>query len=117
MSVSLSKETPIDFDARYKVEEYGGVAFYLLGYATRSVPVMYISTFNDDGEYDPDGEEREVESDEFDEVEDRQWVRAVMVGDDTVHIVEVDDLTVIGEDDYCSECGQVGCTADGRDRS
>lgn len=36
-------------------------------------------------------------------------VRAVMVGDDRVHIVDPDDLTEIDEDDYCSGCGQIGC--------
>ena len=41
-------------------------------------------------------------------------VRAVMVGDDRVHEVDKDDLVLLDEDAYCSECGQVGCTADGR---
>jgi hypothetical protein len=90
MSVSTVK--PLDFDAHYTVAGYGGVAFYLDGWAAAY--------------YDEDGEA--VESDRF--------VRAVMVGDDQEHIVDVDDLTVIDEDDYCHECGQVGCTADGRTR-
>jgi hypothetical protein len=37
-----------------------------------------------------------------------------MVGDDCVHIVPVEDLEILGEDDYCHECGQIGCTGDGR---
>jgi hypothetical protein len=41
----------------------------------------------------------------------------VMIGDDREHIVDPEDLTHIDEDDYCHECGQVGCTADGRDRT
>jgi len=44
-------------------------------------------------------------------------VRAVMVGDDREHTFDVDELTQIDDDAYCAECGQVGCTADGRDRS
>lgn len=32
-----------------------------------------------------------------------------MVGDDRVHLVDPDDLTKIEDDDYCHECGQVGC--------
>ena len=36
-------------------------------------------------------------------------VRAVMVGDDRVHLVDVDDLTVISDEDYCPGCGQTGC--------
>jgi hypothetical protein len=47
---------------------------------------------------------------------DNETVAAIMVGDDREHVVSVDDLTAIGEDDYCHECGQVGCTADGRER-
>ena len=43
-------------------------------------------------------------------------VRVVMVGDDKVHIVDKDDCTEIPEEDYCSVCGQIGCTHDGRDR-
>jgi uncharacterized protein YlxP (DUF503 family) len=43
-------------------------------------------------------------------------VRAVMVGDDREHIVDIDDLTELGELDYCAECGQIGCAHDGRDR-
>jgi len=44
-------------------------------------------------------------------------VVVVMVGDDQAHTVDVEDLTQINDEDYCYECGQVGCTADGRDRS
>lgn len=43
-------------------------------------------------------------------------VTVVMVGDDSPHTVDRDQLTLIGEDDYCAECGQIGCTADGRAR-
>jgi hypothetical protein len=90
MSVSTVK--PLDFDARYTVAGYGGVAFYLTGWAVDDT--------------DEDG----------DEVYSDSMVIAVMVGDDRPHLVDVDDLTVINEDDYCHECGQVGCTADGRTR-
>lgn len=43
------------------------------------------------------------------ETEDRSRVRAVMVGDDEVHIVDVEDLHVIPEDGFCRGCGQIGC--------
>jgi hypothetical protein len=41
----------------------------------------------------------------------------VMVGDDREHVVDPDELTPLDDDRYCHDCGQVGCIADGRDRS
>jgi hypothetical protein len=58
--------------------------------------------------------------------EDTEWtgieprtgrVVATMVGDDARFAVDPEDLTPLGELDYCAECGQVGCCHDGRDRS
>jgi len=55
---------------------------------------------------------------EWDGIEERTaYVLCVMVGDDRPHRFEPEDLTALGELDYCAECGQVGCTHDGRDRS
>jgi hypothetical protein len=88
-------ETAIDFEARYRVHGYGAIAFYLLGYEMTR-----------DADYDWTGIEDE----------NRGMVRAVMVGDDHVHLIDVDDLEVIGEDDYCHSCGQIGCQHDGRVR-
>ena len=38
----------------------------------------------------------------------------VMVGDDERHRVDRDDIEPIADEDYCHECGQIGCTHDGR---
>lgn len=38
----------------------------------------------------------------------------VMVGDDRVQTFDIDDVHSIGENEFCSECGQIGCTHDGR---
>lgn len=47
-----------------------------------------------------------------------QWMHVRMVGDDALHKEDRDDYTeLLGELDYCAECGQVGCGHDGRDRS
>jgi hypothetical protein len=101
--------------ARYAVAGYRGIAFHLIGWATTTEPIKTLDVLNDDGEYDPvNGREVEVDSGEFEEVDDYDRVRAVMVGDDRVFVVEVDDLTRLDDGDYCSQCGQVGCTADGR---
>lgn len=42
------------------------------------------------------------------------WAYVVYVGDDREQLVEVSELTEIADEDYCHECGQIGCTADGR---
>jgi hypothetical protein len=86
-------ETTVDFEARYAVDGYGGCVFYLLGHVERDTP-----------DTDWDGI-REI---------DHDWVRAVMVGDDREHQVEVSDLTRLEDDAYCGVCGQIGCTHDGR---
>lgn len=95
--MNLSTVKPLDFDARYTVAGYGGVAFWLKGWLTSP-------------EFDDDG----VTTGEVTVHDD--FVEAVMVGDDQEHIIEATPgtLTLIDEDDYCHECGQVGCTADGR---
>lgn len=104
----------LDMSARYTVAGYRGVAFYLLGWApeTREVEVWACEGTHDDNRHDDTCEWwTETETDDSD-----TFVRAVMVGDDREHIVDVDDLTPISEADYCHECGQVGCTADGYPR-
>lgn len=85
----------IDLSGHFTVDGYSGVAFYVRGYVeTPDADTEWTGILN----------------------VDRDWVRAVMVGDDREHIVEVADLTPIGEFDYCAECGQVGCEHDGRER-
>lgn len=99
----------VDFDARYKVDGFRGVAFYLLGWAqeTRQVEVPLC-----DHEVDEPHDECEYVT-ETEQVDSDTFVRAVMVGDDTVHFVDVDDLHKIEDGDYCPECGQIGCKAYG----
>jgi hypothetical protein len=43
------------------------------------------------------------------EVTDYSQVNAHMVGDDRVFTFDVHYLTPIKEDEYCPECGQIGC--------
>ncbi len=63
----------------------------------------------------------EVEPDE-----DTEWsgieartgrVVVTMIGDDARFVVDEDDITPIAREDYCGECGQIGCTCAGYDRS
>ena len=81
----------LDFEARYRVEGYEGVAFYLTGYDVGAV--------DEDGFVDTD----------------TSRVRAVMVGDDRVHVLDVSELHRLADEDYCSQCGQIGCSHDGRE--
>lgn len=88
--------TDLDTEKRYTVAHWGeGIAFRLLG------PVMV--------------QDEDFEWSGIDYPHD-YLVRVVMVGDDRVHEVDVNDLRELDELDYCAECGQVGCTADGRER-
>lgn len=83
----------LDMSARYAVAGYDGIAFYLRGYVETA-----------DADTDWTGEK----------VTDYAQVRAVMVGDDREHVLDVADLTALDDDDYCGECGQIGCSHDGR---
>lgn len=103
----------LDFTARYSVRGYRGIAFYLLGYATEQ---QYEGDLLlcDDEECDHQTSEMCWAEGDWSIVTDTDKVRAVMVGDDREHIIDIDDLTKIADDDYCHGCGQIGCTADGR---
>lgn len=79
----------------YRVRGWGaGIAFSVLGWET-----------------EPD------EDTEWTGMESRTGrVLVVMVGDDQRHSVDVDDLTPLDREEYCGECGQIGCGHDGLDR-
>lgn len=77
------------FPGHYKVAGWGdGIAFYAYAY-----PVTY------DEDYEWTGLE----------TVDTSMVLMVMVGDDAEHLTDPDDLTLIPEDGFCRECGQIGC--------
>ena len=40
----------------------------------------------------------------------------VMVGDDSRFLFAPDDIIPIEREDYCGQCGQIGCSHDGLDR-
>lgn len=109
----------LDMSAHYSVAGYEGIAFYLIGYVER-LPECEGHPTDDDPELYPHAAIGDTAwcdgSCQTETVEDHEWVRAVMVGDDRVFEIEVSDLTVIDEDDYCAECGQIGCGHDGRER-
>lgn len=96
---------PIDMDARYSVAGYSGIAFYLTGYATDLQEIIVPLCEHIDEAHDDDCEYIT----ECEEITRDDMVIAVMVGDDRKHTIDVDDLTKLDDDEYCSSCGQVGC--------
>jgi hypothetical protein len=80
--------------AVYKVAGWPQVACRLVG------EMVEVADDGDGGEvYDPSG-----------------LFGVVMVGDDFVHLVEPDRLVPVEREEYCGECGQLGCAHDGLDR-
>jgi hypothetical protein len=79
----------------YTVEGYSGIAFYVLGWET-----------------EPD------EDTEWSGCENRTGrVVVVMIGDDHHYKVDEEDITPLARESYCGECGQIGCSHDGLDRT
>ena len=66
---------------------------------------------------DPNCDHEHASYDEDPEFERTGRVVVVMIGDDKEHLVDPEDISPLDEDAYCHECGQIGCTHDGRDRS
>ena len=84
----------LDHDAVYRVDGWPGIAFRYAGEETEASEETVWT-----GIEEPTG-----------------FVLVVMVGDDRRHAVRPEELTKIEELDYCAECGQLGCTHDGRQR-
>lgn len=95
-----------------KVKGWKGIAFYVVGHPqTRRPEYVYVTDTDEDT-----GEETEQEYLDIDfqysegeMVDDTDRYIVVMVGDDRKHIVDVDDCEEISGEDFCSECGQMGC--------
>lgn len=96
----------LDLNARYKVADNDGVAWYLVGYKKEWTEEWYedvgTQSMSDYIYHEPE------------EIEDRTKVIAIMVGDDREFTFDIEDLIKLDDEDYCHECGQIGCTADGR---
>lgn len=108
----------IDFSAHYTIAGYGAVAWYVTGYATQWTEESWDlectdpKHHTDDDHYNDSGYLLHPECwlyNEPEEVEVTDYVTCVMVGDDREETFDVRDLTIIPEDGYCRECGQIGC--------
>lgn len=81
-------------DVRSK--RYPGIAMWVTGYATRDPDPMGWDPW--DGPYD-----------ERPKVVDYQTAVVRMVGDDRDIEIDIADLEPLDPDDFCPECGQIGC--------
>ena len=96
-----------------------GVAFRLKRYQTEwTQESSTLACDNPDHVYDCVDEQDDQAHDEAcylydepEEIENRDFVIAVMVGDDREHVIDVSDLTEISDAGYCRDCGQTGCTS------
>ena len=117
-------EDGIDFDERYQVKGQSGIVYYLLGWEAEQRPMICLSEVcgecgeslydceTSDSEHDYDPKEFEYEDwSETELVRAGDNVIAVMVGDDHRWAIDKDDLILIADEDYCHECGQIGCCA------
>ena len=90
----------------YRVAGYGGIAWHVLGPAKEWTEEEWV--YSGEGDEDDEGS---YFYNEPEEIEDSSRVRCVMVGDDRVFVFDVEDVEPIAEEDYCPECGQIGCMA------
>ena len=79
----------------YAVNEYAGVAWYARGW-----------------EVEPDDDT------EWSGIKHRTGrVVMTMIGDDRYFAFDLSDIVPLNREEYCGNCGQLGCTHDGLDRS
>ena len=94
----------LDLSARYSVDGMPGVAFYAIGYGKQATEERWTYV-----EGDPDLESSYA-YDPPEVIDDTDTARVVMVGDDRGWTVDIDSLHKLSDGDYCSVCGQIGCT-------
>lgn len=103
----------INFDARYRVDGRDGIAWRVVRYATKEEYEGDVIVCTDE-ECDHALSYMCWGDGDTSIVTDLDWVYAIMVGDDREQLIEVETLTEIADEDYCHECGAIGCTHDGR---
>jgi hypothetical protein len=81
------EEVTLDGTDRFAVDGYRGIAWYVIGAETEpNADTEWTGIENENGN-----------------------VVCVMVGDDRKFSFEPDELTLLEDDAYCPECGQIGC--------
>ena len=92
--MSYETENPDPYPNAVQIDEHPGVAWYVLGWQT---------------EPDKDTEWTGLES-------RTGRLVCMMVGDDEHHAIDPDAVRPLAREDYCGDCGQIGCGHDGLDR-
>lgn len=100
-----------DFESAYTVSGWRGIAWRAIEHPKVQEECQ---GHPDDGELNgPVGETFYCDGSCEEPYEDTTQVICHMVGDDRKYTFDIDELTKISEDDYCPECGQIGCKAYG----
>lgn len=108
---AATTEQGFDFEPAYRADGYGAIAWRVTGYAQEWTQESW--------EYCGEGDEEDDANYYYNEPEpydDVTRVVAHMIGDDRDFTFDIDELTAIDREDYCGECGQIGCAHDGYDR-
>jgi len=122
------EEDRVTFSAdAYSIKGYEGMAWRVLGWDVEQVyeeysdECGYCRGSGYDEEEDQNcrncnGQGEFLRHDE--EPTDRRtgFIVARMIGDDRNFVLDAGDVTPISREDYCGECGQIGCSHDGYDR-
>lgn len=87
----------------FAVVGYSGVAFRALEWQYEVI---------DRGHFESDPDDPDDMGYWFDDDDEQPTgkVRCHMVGDDRSFYIDPDDMTVLGEREFCHSCGQIGCT-------
>lgn len=91
----MNYEQDDDLPQTCTVDRYDGIAWSVLGWET-----------------EPDRDT------EWTGIEERTGrIVAVMIGDDRQFSLDRDEVHSLDRDEYCGQCGQIGCSHDGLDRT
>jgi hypothetical protein len=97
--------TALDPTTAYQVADYPGIAWRYDGPETE---IREDDRWYDTGETDDDGEPVWY-FDEEPEPTETGRVIMVMIGDDRRFTFDPEDCSPLADDEYCPECGQIGC--------
>lgn len=97
-------------EGRFKIDGYDGVAFYIYQWTQKAVPVSsHIEIAGEEDYTNSYAVEEVIDEWEWVDDPDSEMMEVCMVGDDHVHTVDISEMTLIDDDEYCSNCGQIGC--------